>query len=1182
MSERTWTPAQQQCIHDNGGTLLVSAAAGSGKTSVLVERILRKITDPDHAVDIDRMLVVTFTNAAAAEMKHRIASELTKRIAEHPTDRHLQRQQLALPRAAISTVHSFCINLVRENAHLLNLSPRFKIAEEQQLLLLRKEALEETLNTCYAEQDPTFLELAAMLSNGKNDALLMSTVEQIYGFIQSHPYPDQWLDHMAKIYEENQPIHETVWGQLVLTQVTDTLRRCVKQLHTAAALCSGNTELSDKYLPAIQADITALESICRDMDNGLSWDECFARCCSYKLTDVKSIRKSTDENAKQRVTSLRKAVRSDLTSLRDLYVGTEDQCREDLERTRDTVGALYTAVRRFSACFAEKKRAQDLLDFNDTEHFALQLLTTLDENGQPLPTPLARELSEQFDEIMVDEYQDTNASQDALFSALSRDERNLFYVGDVKQSIYRFRQAMPELFIRRRGAYAPYDGNAYPATISLGNNFRSRREVTDSVNFIFRQLMSKDTGGIVYDDSEQLVYSAGYAEEDGHETECLILSEPELKAVGLGRNEAEARVIAERIRQCLSTPCVTDKEGLRPARYGDFCILLRNKKTHAAVYREELERQGIPVSHESGGNFLDTAEIRLAISLLRCIDNPALDVPLTAVMLSPLFGFSPEDLAQIRLHRQASCLYVSVCAARRHDEEQLAKRCRDFLVKLDLYRSWAAALPVDGLLRRVYDDTALPEIMGARSGGATRRKNLQLLYDHCHRFEQNGFRGLSSFVRYVDRLREQKADLGAAAAPATTGDAVRILSIHGSKGLEFPIVFVAGLGVRFNTESLSADLLLHPTLGAGMKLRDPETFNRYTTLPHQALAIALRNDSREEDLRILYVALTRAREKLYLLVTPQGDPLQKLDFLAAQLPKEEALPPSAILGASSMAHWILMALLRHPSADELRRHIDREDLIPLPAQTPWRITLCKVPEKADTVVVNEVDPAPDTAFAATVLERMAYTYPHDALSHIPAKLAASMAAHTQTARQHLALSRPAFMSGSELTPAERGTAMHTFMQFSSYEAAADDLPTEIDRLVNDGFLTRQQADSLNARQLSAFFGSPLYARMARSSRCLREYHFTYSLPASQWNADLETDPCEFVVVQGIADCLFEEDGKLMIVDYKTDKVKTPEELVERYRPQLALYREALAKVLNMPIGDCLLYSFALGTTIVVK
>lgn len=367
-----------------------------------------------------------------------------------------------------------------------------------------------------------------------------------------------------------------------------------------------------------------------------------------------------------------------------------------------------------------------------------------------------------------------------------------------------------------------------------------------------------------------------------------------------------------------------------------------------------------------------------------------------------------------------------------------------------------------------------------------------------------------------------------------------------------------------------------------MKLRDPETFNRYATLPHRALSLAIRNDSREEDLRVLYVALTRAREKLYLLVTPQGDPLQKLDSLAAQLPKTEALPPSAILGASSMAHWILMALLRHPSADELRRRIDRQDIVPLSAQTPWHIELCEVPKATEASSVEETDPQPDTAFAATVRERMAYTYPHDTLSRIPAKLAASQAAHAKTARQHLALSRPAFMSGSGLTPAERGTAMHTFMQFASYETAAQNLQSEIDRLVTGGFLTKQQADSLNTGQLSAFFGSALYSRMVRSPRCLREYHFTYPLPATQLDDTLPTDTEDFVVVQGIADCLFEENGNLMIVDYKTDKVRTPDELIRRYQPQLALYRDALSMVLNMPVGDCLLYSFALGTTIVVK
>lgn len=1178
MAKREWTPAQNHCIHDTGGTLLVSAAAGSGKTSVLVERIIQKVTHPDHPISVDHLLVMTFTNAAAAEMKQRIAKELASRLSATPDDIHLQRQQLALPRAAFGTVHSFCFNLIRENAYRLNLSPQFKIAEEQQLLLLRKEAMEETLSFCYEQRDARFLELVQMLSNGKNDKKLMGAVESIYNFIQSHPYPELWLSQMETVYDANEPIQDTVWGKLLLRELTDRLTGYQKLLSTAAALCEGDEMLTANYLPSLAMDVATLTDLLNDIQNGLAWDECFLRAEAFSLTDVTAVRKTTDENAKRRITDLRESVRKRIKSSANFSVGTQAQCLADLKNTGRIVSALYEVVRRFSACFAEKKRLHNLLDFNDAEHYALQLLTETDDSGSYRPSALARELSKQYDEIMVDEYQDTNASQDALFSAISKQETNLFYVGDVKQSIYRFRQAMPELFIRRRNTYAPYGGGVYPATITLGNNFRSRLEVTDAVNFLFRQLMSEQTGDIRYGDQEALVCSAEYPQETGHETECLILDKSQWKDTDLTDDTAQARMIAERIHHFTSVPCVSENGSSRPARYGDICILLRSKKEHAAAYRDELERLGIPVAHESSQSFLSAVEIRLALSLLRTIDNPMLDVSLSAVMLSPLFGFTPDELTQIRLCSPESPLYFAVSVARKHDEAILAERCTTFLQQLDLYRSWAASLTVDALVRRIYEHTSLPELMLTRTGGTARKNNLQQLHDLCRRFDSNGFRGLSAFIRYIDLLQEQGGDFPAASS-AGAGDAVSILSVHASKGLEYPIVFLAGLGTEFNTRALSDDLLLHPSLGAGIRYRDPQTLNRYDTLPRKALSIALRNDSLEEELRVLYVAMTRAREKL-VLVLAQKDPLSRLEELACSLTPTEELPPSLVFSARSMGDWVLAALLRHPSSAQLRHDIEREDLPLLSAQTNWHISLCNVPLKTSDAPSNEEIPAKaDPAVVDGIRQRMAYHYPNQALSCLPAKLAASQVAHQKASTAVIAHSRPSFMSKNGLTPSERGTAMHTFMQFCSFEKASCDLISEITRLTAMGFLDDQQAESLDQKRLSAFFKGDLYRRIQASDRVLREYHFTSRMPAAALDPTLKTD--EFLVVQGIADCVFKENGKLVIVDYKTDHVDHPNQLIERYRPQLDLYRDALAKALELPVAECLLYSFALNQTITI-
>lgn len=1181
MSDRMWTPEQLNCITDRGGTLLVSAAAGSGKTSVLVERLISKITDPVSPVSLDRLLVVTFTKAAAAEMKQRIAKELTKRIAENPSDLHLQRQQLMLPRAAISTVDSFCANLLRENSYLLDISPRFKVAEEQQLLLLRREAMTETLNEFYRTNSPDFLELSSMLTNGKNDKLLLSIIERLYVFIQSHPYPNEWLKKTEHIYDDDLPLFKTVWGSLLLSQIRDDLQKCVNLCRTACSLCEQDEKLTSHYLPALQLDAQLLDELWEQATEDAQWDVLFSRLMALAPNKIQPVRAGADESLKQRVSDLRDEMREQMKSFSKLYTGTESQCRGDLKDTKRAISVLYDIVRRFSVIFSEKKAAQQILDFNDIEHYALQLLTTTDEQGNHTPSSFARELSQQYDEIMVDEYQDTNATQDALFSALSKDESNLFYVGDVKQSIYGFRQAMPELFIGRRTAYSPYAPDVHPSVIVLGNNFRSREQVTDSVNFLFRQLMSERVGGIPYTAEEELVFSAAYEDTDIHETECLVIDGNDVKEKALDKDVAEARVIGHRIRKMLGQLPITDGGAVRSARYGDFCILLRSKKGHAAVYRNELERMGIPVSLDTDNSFLDTAEIRLAISLLRCIDNPTLDVSLTAVMLSPLFGFTPDDLAQIRLFRPSACLYTAICAFRRHPKHtRLAEKCQQFIALVQQYRTLSATMTVDALLRRLYEDTSLPEILSTRVGGAARRENLQLLHDHCRRFEKNGYRGLSSFIRYIDRLQEYEADLpGATVSPSST-DAVRIMSIHASKGLEFPVVFLAGLGGQFNKEALSADLLLHPRLGAGMKRRDPVSYNRYVTLPHLGVSLAIRNDARAEELRVLYVAMTRAREKLCLVMT-QNHPISKLSSLAASLTDDGTVSPFSVLGASSMSDWILSTALRHPSADEWRRLVGREDLKPLCANTPWHVEICDVPEDEEITLSETVKSKADADLIAAIRERMAYVYPHLALAAIPTKLAASQSSHEHLG-QFIAHSRPAFLSHIGLTPAERGTAMHTFMQYADLSAAAVSPKEEASRLVKSGFLTAEQARSLKEPDLQKFFNSSLYKRIAKSTRCLREYHFTCRHSAAKFDASLPADTNEFLIVQGMVDCLFEENGQLVIVDYKTDQVSKETELIEHYRSQLLIYRDAISEALELPVKECLLYSFTLGREIAIE
>lgn len=1184
MGARQWTTEQKQCIDARGGTVLVSAAAGSGKTSVLVQRVIGLVTDSENPVDVDSLLVVTFTKAAAAEMKQRLSAELSRLIAEHPDDIRLQRQQMLLPRANISTIHSFCSALIREYFHLLDISPQFKIAEEAEMALLRDEAVSEVLEEAYTEKEPAFLELADLLSSSRDDRGISKAIRRIYDFIQSHPFPEQWLAEQEKRLESTAPIAETIWGQIVLEQVANTLEYTLLLLDRAYDIASQEERMLGAYGDVLLIDKENLRAALVSLKN-LTWDECIKAVNGLSLGRLGALRKYEDEARKERVKTLREEAKKRMKTLPDMFCATEEECWEDMEVIMTMTHCLFQLVRRYSIRLQEKKKKRNVLDFGDLEHASLTLLVE-ERDGVLFKTPLAKEISLRFSEILVDEYQDTNAAQDALFSALSRDETNLFMVGDVKQSIYGFRQAMPEIFINRRAGSPPYDGVHFPASITLGNNFRSRPEVTDTVNFCFRQLMTQKTGGITYDQREALVPSASFPAGDlgeneaAYQTELMIL-DTSLLEEGDSKDIAEARCIAMRIREMMLHFPITDKEKQRPARYGDFCILLRSKASHAQAYVDELNRCGIPAWTSSTGGFFSASEVALALSFLRFIDNPLQDVPLLAVLLSPLFGFSPDDLAVIRKPDRSVPLYSAVrhmSLSKDSANISLVHKCRDFLDKMERYRTLATALPADVLIHRIYEDSGMLTVMGAKHNGQQRVANLRLLHDYARRFEQNGYRGLSAFIRYINRLEQQHMDMAPASVVSENADVVRIMSIHNSKGLEFPVVFIAGMGNLFNPDSTKGDMLLHADTGIGLVRREADTLKQYNTVIRQGVALSIQKSERTEELRVLYVAMTRAKEKLVMMIS-QNTPAAKLSKLAAVLGDKDTLSPYSILSARSMGEWILSLALRHPSGSELRQIAGAEDVSIRPADSKWRIDILRPPAaEADSVTENQMAAIDETLFKQ-IQERLAFTYTYAPLGQIPSKMAASAVSHQNMKEQFIAMRRPAFLGSSGLTPAERGTALHTFMQFADYTAARKAPEQEIARLVNQQFLTQEQGDCIPIHKVKQFFISRLYERMHASPCCLREYHFTIDVPAAYFADNAAVFNHETVVVQGIADCVFEEDGKLIVVDYKTDKAGSFEELVQRYQEQLRIYAYALERTLRKPVAACMLYSFAFSKEI---
>ena len=1176
-----WTKDQQNAISAREGTLLVSAAAGSGKTSVLVQRVIERITDQTHPCDADRLLVVTFTKAAAAEMKQRISDSISALLEKNPFDVRLQHQKLLLEKARISTIHSFCADLLRENFFRLGISPGFRIASEDEMTLLREQAVQEALEELYAAaaESPGAEGLAELMGSDRDDRKLSQTVLQLYDFIRSTAFPERWLGEKLAMYRMKQPLEVSPWGRILMEYARELLEYALSALRTAEDICEEDPDVREAFQEALSTDSAGLKKCLVLAEQG-DWDGLKDALDLFSPAKRKNLKKGVGEEIKKEADAVRDSVKELLKELKRYFSMTSAQAGEEIRSQFDIVAALHRVVLRFWELLDERKKEKNILDYGDLEHFTLELLVVPEEEGYRR-TAQAREMSEQFEEVMIDEYQDTNEAQDLIFSAVSREESNLFLVGDVKQSIYRFRQAMPELFMRRRKEYPLFDPEkrSYPATILLGSNFRSRAGVTDAVNFIFRQLMSRRVGEVEYNREEELVAQAEYPPSPSPDAYLHMIDLAE-KAPEEDNDILEARHIAGVIRQRLREGMtVTDHGQQRPACYRDFCILLSSAAKHAPNYVKELAAQGIPAWSNTQGGFFAAREITMTLSLLRVLDNPMQDIPLMAVMMSPVYGFTPDEMAEIRLLSPSTGLYPAL----KRCEENGMIHGAEFLRDMEEFRLLAAAMPADRLLRYIYEKKNLPAIVRAMEGGELRVPNLRLLVEYAQTYEAAGYHGLSGFVRYLDRLQEQRADLAAASSGAENANVVRIMSIHHSKGLEFPVVFLAGCSIQFNKRDLYAGLLVHPVFGIGMKRRDEQTLAKFRTAAYDAVQLASERGELSERLRVLYVALTRAKEKLYMVGTVKKLE-SKIASLAIQLEEgREAVPPFAVLQGKSFTDWLLLAAIRHPNGGALRAFLRGRHLEALPAM-PWEILICRPEEGAEEKEKKgRILRAPSTKEMMEEIEqRLSYRYPYALLSRVPTKSGASSLAEKETQEEYAALSRPAFLSSHGMTPAERGIALHTFLQFADYTRAGENLQNEIDRMVNQGFLTGEEGRAIDQKRLGAFFHSPLAGRIFRAlegKKLYREVRFIMEVPARELDSSIPEDWEESVVIQGVADCVLIENERVVIIDYKTDRVKEEGELIERYARQLELYARAMERYFQLPVTEHILYSFYLSREI---
>lgn len=1160
------TPQQQQAVNDRGGNLLVSAAAGSGKTKVLVDRLMKYILDPIDPANIDEFLLITYTKAAASELRAKIAGKLAELIAQNPSNKHLQRQLQRLYLTKISTVHSFCADILREYAYKLDISGDFRVADENECTQLRNRAMEQVLEEAYTNvtDDPDFQSFVDTQGFGRNDKQVPDIVEGVYDSAMCHKDSMAWCDSCI---QDACPVGiedpaDTVWGRFVMDDLfeclnlqIEALERCIEHLAVLDAM--------EKPIGLLADTVNQLKHL-RDSRN---WSEVTQRK-NIQYGTLTFPKKGNDPNVTEPVKAVRNACKEILSKKLKIFADPSQQVMTDLLQSAAAARGLMKLVKQFGNAYGSLKRIRRILDFSDLEHRTLDLLYGKKRSG---PTAAAFEIGERFREIMVDEYQDSNGVQDAIFSALTEKRQNLFMVGDVKQSIYQFRLADPGIFLEKYSAYVPAE-EAEPGQgrkVLLSSNFRSGGGVIDGVNFVFENCMTEKVGGIAYGEGEAL--------KEGIPHIALPEPEVELHAIQVQKDTyaEEAAFVADHVVSLLDgTHFVRNGEELRPVTADDIVILLRSPGSVGAQFQYALESRGIRVASGSGMDLLLTEEVGTFRSILQVISNPRQDIPLVAALASPVFGFSADELAVIRSKDLRNSFYD---AMEKCDE----RKVKDFLQMLKEFRRSAAMESLPELLERIFNSTRLDSIYASMDNGTTRRTNLQTFYQLAVDYSALGSCDLDRFLEYLDLLEEK----GLIAADQASGGCVRIMSIHKSKGLEFPVVFLCGLSRRFNQENLRAQVLCHKTLGLGLSCVDSKNRVRYPNLSMNAILKKMESDSLSEEMRVLYVAMTRARDRLIMTYASQSLEGDIADIaLRSDLSGQELMTKFV----SCPGDWVLYAAMKRTEAGELFALGGRvRETVSVGA--PWKInahdSVAMVPDRAECI--EEI--APQTA--EVPVAQMYAALPR-AYEHIQATTMASKQTATQRKGrikdQEAAeeAQEPPVIYRSWRKPSFRdtkkdgktvGSAIHAVLQHIRYEACADEtaVAEEIARLVQERYITQEQGELADCSRIARFFESDIGRKLQTGIEVLREFKFSILDDATKYAPGLEG---EQVLLQGVVDCaLVEEDG-ITVIDFKTDRVteKTVEKTAMGYGAQVDIYADALSRIYKLPVKTKMLYFFQLN------
>ena len=1348
MSSPKWTQEQQNVIDSRGGNLLVAAAAGSGKTAVLVERIIQMILNSDLKIDIDKLLVVTFTNAAASEMRERIGDAISKKLDENPEDEHLQDQLVLLNKASITTIHSFCLEVIKSNFHKINLDPNFRIGDETECSLMKLEAIDETFDILYEQNDEEFCYLVDCYAEKRGDSNLQNLILSIYSFVMASPYPKVWLKESAEDFNitDDFDFATSKWAKAILETVKIQMEGIEKSLCKAIEDVYGIDELVT-FTDKLKIEYEKIKEILYACDT--SWSDAYRQISSMTFEnyakgvkripkDAPSYIKEEKDKAKKIRDNAKKSIEKIKTSV---FNKNYDDLKDEIKFLYPIVKSLSDVVLMFEQIYSQKKRDKGIIDFNDIEHFALQILTETDENGdfvfdeegKNIPSDIALEYREKFYEIFIDEYQDSNQVQEVILSTIAKQkEPNRFMVGDVKQSIYRFRQAKPEIFLQK---YATYDTDLSSKykKVMLYKNFRSRKEVVDSVNYIFEHIMSKNLGEIDYNEEEKLNLGANFEEvEDekiilGGATEIHLMEkkvpevedpdEEEEEGEDLDASQIEARMVGKIIRDIMrpnengEIMQVFDKklETYRNVEYKDIVILLRATSAWAPVFAEELINMDIPTYADMGQGYFETMEIQVIMSFLKVIDNPMQDIPLIAILRSPIYGFTPEDFIDIRItdkkvsFYEAMMMFVGEKIDLSNEEEQdiaedeisddigneiidvnineensyvdadmddyyqninyedfeyeneefiyndevmyesyisenveddliyeinsniegdeesqkseLELKVRRFLDDLKELQEKSMYMSTDEFLWYIYTNSGYYAYCGALPGGSQRQANLRILFERAKQFEETSFKGIFNFINFISKLKKSNSDMGSAKTLGENANVVRIMSIHKSKGLEFPIVICSGMGRNFNTMDFRKDVLYHHELGYGPQIVDFERRISYPSIAKEALKCKINIENISEEMRILYVALTRAKEKL-IITSSIKDIEQNMHKWSSNISTEKMVSKYDILNGKNYMDWMMPAIIKHKDLEDIRETYNLSTSISMEDESKWSVKTWnrddmdfeKHEKEGIREVLNTMDLSQhDTEYYEQIEKKLNFEYPYLGV----VKKAASISVTEIKKRQEeyeeqedslglykrkTTLKKPKFLSESQksekITGARRGTIVHLIMEVLDFEKVntESEIKAQIQDLVKRRIITEKESQVLSPRKIMRFFKSPIAKRMLSSKFVKREQKIYTQIKMNDiylndeiFKNNRETYENESVMLRGVIDLYFEEDDGLVILDYKTDFVdeNNKKEIIHKYKKQIEIYADVLSKLTGKKVKEKYLYLFGIDEQVKV-